>query len=46
MILDRNGIVRQVVLGEIQPAQMEKLVKRQFDIQKETEVAYEKLHPR
>ena len=46
MILDKNGIVRQVVLGEVQPAQLERLVQRQFDLQKEAEAAYEKIHPR
>ena len=46
MILDKNGIIRQVVLGEVQPAQLEKLVQRQFDVQKEVEAAYEKVHPR
>jgi peroxiredoxin len=45
-LIDSHGIVRQVVLGDIQPADLERLIQRQFAIQKETEAAYEKLHPR
>jgi peroxiredoxin len=45
-LIDGHGIVRQVVLGDIRPADLERLVQRQFAIQKEADAAYEKLHAR
>lgn len=45
-ILDKNGVIREKIQGEIQPEQMEKLVKRQFAMQKEAESSYEKIHGR
>ena len=44
-ILDRMGIVREKILGFIQIEKLEKLVERQFKIQKEIEANYEKTHP-
>jgi peroxiredoxin len=45
-LIDSHGIVRQVVLGDIKPADLEKLIQRQFDVQKKADAAYEKLHSR
>jgi peroxiredoxin len=45
-ILDGNGIIRKKILGDIQAAQLEKLVEHQFTIKKETDAAYEKMHRR
>lgn len=45
-IVDRNGIVRQKVLGPIPAAKLEQLVFRQFEMQKQAEAAYEKSHHR
>jgi peroxiredoxin len=45
-ILDRSGIVREKILGDVQIAKLEKLVLRQFDIQKKAEESYEKVHAR
>ncbi|MDD5285018.1 MAG: TlpA disulfide reductase family protein [Desulfuromonadaceae bacterium] len=45
-ILDRNGIVREKILGSVQIEKLQKLVAKQFSIQKETEANYEKTHPR
>ena len=45
-ILDKNGIVREKIIGEIQTEKLAKLVVKQFKIQKEIEVNYEKTHPR
>ena len=45
-IIDRMGIVREKILGAIQIEKLEKLVERQFKIQKEIEAHYEKTHPR
>ncbi len=45
-ILDRNGIVREKIMGEIQTEKLQKLVERQFTIQKEIEANYEKAHSR
>ncbi|GFE62827.1 peroxiredoxin [Geobacter sp. AOG2] len=45
-ILDGNGIVRQKVLGEISAEQLQKLVERQFDMQKEVQAQFEKSRPR
>jgi len=46
LLLDKNGVIRQIVPGRIEAAQLEKLVQRQFDHQKETDAAYERLHSR
>ncbi len=45
-ILDKNGIVREKILGHIPIEKLEKLVKKQFKIQTEVEANYEKIHPR
>ncbi len=45
-ILDRNGTVREKIMGEIQTEKLQKLVERQFTIQKEIEANYEKTHSR
>nr|WP_279342452.1 TlpA disulfide reductase family protein [Geotalea sp. SG265] len=43
-ILDRNGIIREKILGSIQVPKLEKLIQRQLQAQKEAEASYEKLH--
>jgi peroxiredoxin len=45
-IIDGTGIVRQKVLGEISVEQLQKLVERQFAIQKEVQAQFEKNRPR
>ena len=45
-ILDRHGIVREKILGNIATAKLEKLIERQFAIQKQMEADYEKLRNR
>ncbi|RII29238.1 MAG: TlpA family protein disulfide reductase [Geobacter sp.] len=45
-ILDRNGVIREKILGNIPEDKLEKLIQRQFDIQKQVEASYEKNHPR
>ena len=45
-ILDNNGVVREKILGDIQNVKLQKLVEKQFSIQKEIEANYEKNHPR
>jgi peroxiredoxin len=45
-ILDKNGIVREKIQGDIQIERLEKLVVKQFKIQKEIEANYEKTHSR
>jgi len=45
-ILDGTGIVRQKVLGEISVDQLQKLVERQFAMQKEVQAQFEKSRPR
>lgn len=45
-ILDKNGVVREKIQGEIQIEKLEKLVVKQFKFQKEIEASYEKMHPR
>ena len=45
-ILDRNGIVREKILGDIQPEKLQALVARQFKIQRDIEENYEKIHRR
>lgn len=45
-ILDKNGIVREKILGDIQTKKLEKLVERQFDIQREIDAQYEKIRSR
>lgn len=44
-ILDKNGIIRKKILGDIQTGQLQKLAEKQFNIQKEIEANYEKTHP-
>jgi peroxiredoxin len=45
-ILDKNSIVREKILGDIPIEKLQKLVERQFNIQKEIEANYEKIHSR
>ena len=45
-IIDRHGVIRQKVAGEIRAAQLEQLIKRQFTMQEKAEEAYEKSHRR
>ncbi len=45
-ILDGTGVVRQKVLGEISVEQLQKLVERQFAMQKEVQAQFEKNRPR
>lgn len=45
-IVDRNGIIRQKILGNIQTDALKKVIQRQFDMQKQAEASYEKNHPR
>lgn len=46
IILDKNGIVREKIHGDILIGQLQKLVEKHFNIQKEMEANYEKIHPR
>jgi peroxiredoxin len=43
-IIDRNGIVREKIMGDIQTENLLKLVVKQFKIQKEIETNYNKAH--
>ena len=45
-IIDRNGVIRKKILGNIQADQLNKLIQRQFEIQQQAEISYEKNHPR
>lgn len=45
-IIDKHGIIRGKVLGNIQNAQLEKLIQHHIDIQKKAEDSYEKTHSR
>ena len=45
-ILDKNGIVREKILGDIKIEKLQALIEKQFKIQKEMEANYEKMHPR
>lgn len=45
-ILDKNGIVREKIHGDILAEQLRKLVVKQFNIQKAVEANYEKIHSR
>jgi hypothetical protein len=45
-ILDKNGIVREKILGDIPTEKLQALVLKQFKIQKEIEANYEKIHSR
>ena len=45
-ILDKNGIVREKILGDIPTEKLQTLVVKQFKIQKEMEANYEKIHSR
>ncbi len=44
-IIDRNGIIREKIHGDAQTGVLEKLVVKQFRIQKEVEANYQKIHP-
>lgn len=46
LILDRYGVVREKILGEMQTAKLEKLIERQIESQKKAEGSYEKMHGR
>ena len=46
LIIDKNGVIRKKILGNILVDQLEKLINQQFDIQKQAEASYEKNHPR
>jgi len=43
-ILDGHAVVREKILGDMQASKLEKLIQRQFDIQKKVQDAYEKTH--
>jgi len=43
-ILDKHGLIREKIMGAVQTEQLEKLLQRQFGIQKAAEAAYEKTH--
>lgn len=43
-ILDKNSIIREKILGDIQTGKLQELVVKQFNIQKEIEANYEKIH--
>lgn len=45
-IVDRNGIIREKILGNIEIAKLEKLIQRQFDIIRNIDANYEKTHSR
>ena len=45
-ILDKNGIIRKKILGDIQTEQLQKLILQQSTIQKEIEANYEKSRSR
>lgn len=45
-IIDKHGIIREKILGNIQTGQLEKLIQHQIDIQKKAEDSYEKTHSR
>ena len=45
-ILDKNWIIREKILGDIQIEKLQNIVVKQFKIQKEMEVNYEKIHSR
>jgi len=45
-IIDKHGIIREKILGNIQNEQLEKLIQHQIDIQKKAEDSYEKTHSR
>ena len=45
-ILDNNGVVREKILGQIPIGKLQSLIEKQFKIQKEIEVNYEKIHSR
>jgi peroxiredoxin len=44
-IIDKNGVIRKKILGNIQVDQLKELLQRQFDIQKQAETTYERNHP-
>ncbi|WP_041971040.1 peroxiredoxin [Geobacter sp. OR-1] len=45
-IIDKNGVIRNKILGNIQVDQLETVIQRQFALQKQAETSYEKNHPR
>ncbi|MBJ6727229.1 peroxiredoxin family protein [Geomesophilobacter sediminis] len=45
-ILDRNGIVRERILGDAGPAKLEKLIRRQLEAPLKAGESYDKLHHR
>ena len=45
-ILDKNGIIREKIHGDIPIGKLQKLVVKQSNFQKEIEANYENIHPR
>lgn len=45
-ILDRHGVIREKIHGDIPMDKLQKLVAKQFRIQKIAEANYEKIHSR
>ena len=45
-VLDRNGVIREKIHGDIPVDILQKLVTKRFDIQKKIESDFEKIHPR
>jgi peroxiredoxin len=45
-IIDKNGIIREKIHGDIPTDKLNKLLTKQFKIQTEIEANYEKIHPR
>jgi len=45
LILDGRGVIRNKILGDMQVENLQKLVVRQFNIQKEIDANYQKNHP-
>lgn len=43
-ILDKHGIVRKKILGDIGSAKLQALVQQQFDMQKKAEESYQRIH--
>jgi len=46
LILDKYGVVREKILGDMQTAKLEKLIERHIDNRKKAEGSYEKIHAR
>ncbi len=46
LIINKKGVIRKRIMGNIRVDQLEKLIQNQFDTQKHVEAAYEKNNPR